>query len=61
MLDALRITDDEIADVRFRTLDQAAELPQPYVWQRAVNAIETRTSGRARYFHRAASPADPAS
>jgi hypothetical protein len=61
VLDALRITDEEIAGVRFRTLDQATELPQPYVWRRAVNAIETLTSGRARYFHRAASPADPAS
>ena len=36
---------------------EAGELQRPYVWQRAANALDALATGRARYFHRAASPA----
>jgi 8-oxo-dGTP diphosphatase len=53
---ALHITDDELSGFRFCTLDEAAELLRPYVWQRAANALDALTTGRARYYHRAVAP-----
>jgi 8-oxo-dGTP diphosphatase len=55
-IETLRITDDELAGFRFCTPDEAAGLLRPYVWQRAANALDALATGRARYFHRAASP-----
>jgi 8-oxo-dGTP diphosphatase len=55
-IDALHITDDELAGFRFCTPDEAADLLRPYVWQRATRAIEALTTGRTQYFHRGASP-----
>src|SRR5215212_9502639 len=56
----LQITDDELAGFRFCTRDEAGDLLRPYVWQRAANALDALTTGRAQYFHRAAAPAqDP--
>jgi ADP-ribose pyrophosphatase YjhB (NUDIX family) len=48
-IDALRITDDELAGFRFCTPGEAAESLRPYVWQRAAQALEAIASGRARY------------
>jgi 8-oxo-dGTP diphosphatase len=53
----LQITDDELAGFRFCGRDEAAKLLRPYVWQRAVSALNAIKTGRASYFHRdAASP-----
>lgn len=62
---ALRLS-DELSDVRFCALHDAAELrvvpfgrrepekhhSRPYVWQRADTALAALRSGRARYVHR---------
>jgi 8-oxo-dGTP diphosphatase len=55
-IDTLRITDDELAAFRFCTRQEAANLLRPYVWQRAASALDTLSTGQARYFHRSTSP-----
>ena len=51
---ALRLSDDELSDFRFCTLDEAAELLRAYVWERADTALAALRAGRARYVHRGA-------
>jgi 8-oxo-dGTP diphosphatase len=57
---ALHITDDELSGFQFCTRDEAARLLRPYVWQRAMNALDALVSGQAQYFHRATAPATSA-
>jgi 8-oxo-dGTP diphosphatase len=56
-IETLQITDEELSAFRFCTRKEAAELLRPYVWQRAINALDALTTGRTHYYHRAAPPA----
>ncbi|MGA2926190.1 MAG: NUDIX hydrolase [Solirubrobacteraceae bacterium] len=53
----LRIADDELSSFRFCTLNDAASLLRPYVWQRATNALHALATGTALYLHRGSATA----
>jgi len=49
MITGLRLTDDELDAFEFCDEGQAKERLRPYIWRRASVALETLTTGRARY------------
>jgi 8-oxo-dGTP pyrophosphatase MutT (NUDIX family) len=51
-IEALTITDDEIAAFEFCSPAQAQERLRPYVWQRTAAALKAIETGRPQYRHR---------
>lgn len=45
----LRLTDDELRQFQFVTVDNARTLLRPYVWQRLEKAVRARRDGSAMY------------